>query len=166
MKRLFLAGLLAMASLAVLPESGMAQANHPYSDHGYGWFGGKVFRHMLWIHSDGPLYNYGPYIPGQQGYTTMHIPQPYHGSYIPANTSLYNGGAGYGSYANFGNVPVAPQQYATQQPQPVAVAPEAPSPAQQLGVAQPAPVRSRLFDRSRVVPASYTSVYPSWLTGR
>lgn len=164
MKRLFLAGLLAMAGLAVLPESGMAQANHPYSDHGFGWLKAKAFRHMLWIHSDGPLYNYGPYIPGQQGYTTMHIPQPYHGSYIPANTALYNGGAGYGVAGGFGQ-PAAPAYY---QPQPLVAnpAPAHPAPAaQEVAVPQAAPARSRLFDRARVEPASY-SVYPSWLTGR
>lgn len=164
MKRLFLAGILAMASLAVLPESGMAQANHPYSNHGYGWFNGKVFRHMLWIHSNGPLYNYGPYIPGQPGYTTMHVPQPYHGSYIPANTSLYNNGAGYG-YANFGSVPAAPQNYV--QPQPAAVAP-APAPAAGVRIGETLPVSTQpgFLDRARIVPAGHQSVYPSWLTGR
>ena len=35
-----------------------------------------------------PLFNYGPY--NTQGLVTMHIPQPYHGTYMPADQSLWN----------------------------------------------------------------------------
>ncbi|WP_157369629.1 hypothetical protein [Zavarzinella formosa] len=171
MMRLFLAGLLAMAGLAVLPERGMAQSNHPYTEHGYGWFGAKVFRSMAWIHSDGPLYNYGPYIPGP-GYTNMHIPQPYFGSYVPANYGLYN------SWPNFGNPAPAPAMQTAQPPvaptatvpapaQPMTIPPSAQPPVLTPPVPQaPQSSRFRLFDRSRIVPANYSSVYPTWLTDR
>lgn len=157
MKRLFLAGLLAVAGLAGLPAAATASDNHPYSAHGFGWFNAKVFNHMQWIHSNGPLYNYGPYIPGP-GYTTMHIPEPYHGSYVPANYGLYGPGAGY-PYQQGQGAPAAAQQPQYAQPQ------NQPAPQAIPQAAGNSSSRFRLFDRSRVVPAS-ASVYPGWLTGR
>ncbi len=159
MKRLFLASLLAVAGLAVVPEAARASDNHPYSAHGYGWLSAKVFNHMQWIHSSGPLYNYGPYMPGP-GYTTMHIPEPYHGSYVPANYGLYGPGAGY-PYQQGQGAPAAgqPQQMPQYQPQPA-------YPQAQPEAVGRAPSRPRPVDRARVVPAGYSSVYPSWLTGR
>jgi len=167
MKRLFLAGLLAVAGLAGLPAAATAADNHPYSAHGFGWFHAKVFNQMPWIHSNGPLYNYGPYIPGP-GYTTMHIPEPYHGSYVPANYGLYGPGAGY-PYQQGQGAPAAGQQQQpqlqqqSQQPQSQQM-PQAMPQSQAIPMSS-APSRFRLFDRSRVVPAS-ASVYPGWLTGR
>ena len=55
-----------------------------------------AFNKMSWIHSQGPLYSYGPYY--GPGYVNMHIPLPYYGSYSPADPNLWNGGYGvYGS---------------------------------------------------------------------
>jgi hypothetical protein len=96
MRKVLLAGVLAVAALAALPDRSHAWGNDPYSSHSYGWFRGMAFNKMSWIHSQGPLYSYGPYY--GPGYVNMHIPLPYHGSYSPADPNLWNGGYGvYGS---------------------------------------------------------------------
>lgn len=162
MMKLFLAGLLALAGLAVLPEVGRASGNEPYSSHGYGWLQGKVFRHMQWIHSNGPLYNYGPYM-GGPGYTNMHIPEPYHGSYMPANYGLYGPGAGAAGYGYPGYAAPQPQGY----PQPQVMPQQMPA---HMPVALPnesdRSSRFRLFDRNRVTPVNYAPIYPNWMNGR
>src|SRR5262249_21466887 len=96
MRKVLLAGVAALAALAAVPERSHAWGKDPYNGHGYDWFNGMAFRKMLWIHSNGPLFNYGPYY--LPGHVTMHIPQPYHGPYTPADPNLWNNGFGvYGS---------------------------------------------------------------------
>src|SRR5262245_57944673 len=91
MRKVLLAGILAAAALAALPEQSHAWGwnNDPYSAHGFGWFRSMAFNKMSWIHHNGPLYSYGPYY--GPGYVNMHIPLPMHGSYNPADPNLWNG---------------------------------------------------------------------------
>jgi hypothetical protein len=88
MKKAILAGVLALAAMTALPERSHAWGKDPYNAHGYGWLGSWAFRSHSWIHMNGPLFNYGPYNTG--GLVVMHIPQPYHGSYTPADPTLWN----------------------------------------------------------------------------
>ena len=90
MKKLLLAGLLAALALVALPNQSFAGNRNPYSLHGMGWLGSLAYRTKPGIFYDGPLYNYGPY--NTQGLVVMHIPQPYHGSYTPADPTLWNRG--------------------------------------------------------------------------
>jgi len=87
MKKILLAGVLAAMALAILPERSLAGNRDP-NTYGYGWLGGLAFRTKPRIHQGGPLFNYGPY--NTQGLVTMHIPQPYHGTYTPADQGLWN----------------------------------------------------------------------------
>ena len=125
MKKILLAGILAAVALAILPERSLAGNRDPNS-YGYGWLGGLAFRTKPWIHQNGPLFNYGPY--NTQGLVTMHIPQPYHGTYMPADQTLWNR-TNFGIPQNQGNRQypygqgMGYPQYQYQQPQPVPVAP-------------------------------------------
>jgi len=96
MKKMLMASVLALAALAALPDRSHAWGRDPYNRHGFDLLNGWAFRNLTWIHSQGPLFNYGPYY--LPGHVTMHIPQPYHGSYAPADPNLWNSGFGvYGS---------------------------------------------------------------------
>jgi hypothetical protein len=100
MRKILLAGVLAALAMVALPDRSFAWGKSPYNSHGYGWLGSMAFRWHSWIHMDGPLYNYGPY--NTPGLVVMHIPQPYHGSYTPADPTLWNRGyAPYGPVAGY-----------------------------------------------------------------
>jgi hypothetical protein len=101
MKRFLLAGILAALALVALPDQSHAWGRNPYNSHGYGWLGSLAFRTKPGIFYDGPLFNYGPY--NTQGHVIMHIPQPYHGSYTPADPTLWN--RGYAPYAPYPGYP-------------------------------------------------------------
>mgnify|MGYP007071089414 CR=1 FL=1 len=165
MKKLLLGSLLALSVFALLPERSFAWGtSNPYSQHGYGFLGSLAMNHMTWIHSDGPLFNYGPYY--GQGHVNMHIPQPRHGSYYPADMSLY--GAAYSGYSGYGaGYGAPPQGYAGGQPtnMPAAATPSTIPPAAAVPTAPTTPVSRGLF-RPRVQQAGYKSVYPDWLIGR
>lgn len=108
MKRFILAGLLALLAIPVLPEYSFAWGKDPYNSHGMSWLGSWSLRRKMWIHNDGPLFSYGPY--NTPGYVNMHIPQPYHGSYTPADPTLWNRTYGmpygpYGAYPGYGAAP-------------------------------------------------------------
>jgi hypothetical protein len=90
MKKLLLAGLLAALALTALPNQSMAGNRNPYKNYGMGWLGSLAIRTRPGIFYEGPLFNYGPY--NTQGLVVMHIPQPYHGSYTPADPTLWNRG--------------------------------------------------------------------------
>ena len=147
MRKFLLANVLALAALAVLPDTSHAWGRDNYSAHGFGWLGSLAFRHKQWIHQDGPLYNYGPYN-GGQGYVDMHIPRPWHGMYTPADPTLWNRGS---AIPGAGNAPAAPQS--------------APPPTNHSA----APT----IQRPAVLPAGFTTsppqtmpAFPWWQTGR
>ena len=159
MRKFLLANVLALAALAVLPDTSHAWGRDNYSAHGYGWLGSLAFRHMQWIHQDGPLYNYGPY--NGQGTVDMHIPKPWHGSYTPADPTLWNRGASAPvGYAPAGYMPAAPAAgyaptaYPTIPPQHIAAKP--------IGLAPRPIVQPVGYSTSN----PYTAVYPWWLTSR
>src|SRR5205085_1082457 len=79
-----------------------------YNSYGMTWIESFALRRKMWIHHDGPLFSYGPY--NTPGYVNMHIPQPYHGSYTPADPTLWNRnyGAPYGPYAGYPGYAVPP----------------------------------------------------------
>ena len=128
MRKILLATVLAAAALAILPERSLAGNRDP-NNYGYGWLGALAYRTKPRIHQ-APLFNYGPY--NTQGLVTMHIPQPYHGTYTPADQSLWNRtnygipqNQGYGPY-QYGQgmgYPQYPQYQQYQQYQPGPVAP-------------------------------------------
>jgi hypothetical protein len=178
MRKFFLAGLLAAASLAILPERSNAWGKDPYWNSGFGTLGSMAFNHMRWIHSQGPLYNYGPY--NGPGHVQMHIPKPYHGTYQPADPSLWGqGGYGYGNgygaapqyapaiqSAPTGNCNSCAARPAMGQPgqpgQPMGVPATLPNiPPQNIGYAP-----QMMMQQQRVLPASYDRVYPMWLNYR
>jgi hypothetical protein len=146
MRKILLAGALALAAVSALPERSFAWGRDAYNSHGYGWLGSFAFRKMQWIHSNGPLYNYGPY--GGPGHVTHDVKIPWHGVYIPADPNI---GHSYGYSAGPAYAPGygAPAHAAP----PAHVAPPVPGHAP-----HPAPP-------ARVVPAGY-SVYPAWLNYR
>jgi hypothetical protein len=111
MKRIILAGLLAVAAITVLPESSFAWGKDPYNSHGMTWLESWSLRRKMWIHNDGPLFSYGPY--NTPGYVNMHIPQPYHGSYTPADPTLWNRyyAPQYGPYGGYPGYGAAPGVY-------------------------------------------------------
>jgi hypothetical protein len=148
MRKVVLAGVLAVAALAALPERSHAWGKDRYSSHGYCWGYSLAFRNMQWIHQ-APLYSYGPYY--GPGYVNMHIPKPYHGSYTPADPNLWNGGFGvYGSALPAPAAGYAPHATPTIPAQPyISQAPVAPG-----------------YLSQRVVNAAHESVYPAWVTGR
>jgi hypothetical protein len=110
MKRIILAGLLAVLAIPVLPERSFAWGKDPYNSYGMTWLESWALRRKMWIHNDGPLFSYGPY--NTPGYVNMHIPQPYHGSYTPADPTLWNRYYApqygpYGGYPAYGAAPAA-----------------------------------------------------------
>jgi hypothetical protein len=146
MRKFLLAGLLALAATSALPERSHAWGRDPYNSHGLGWLGSLAYRTGAWLHQDGPLFNYGPY--NLPGHVTMHIPQPYHGSYNPADPNLWNRGFG-----NYGSVLPAP------------AAGYPPHAVPNLG--PPAPYISAAPAYGPFIrPASYDGVSPSWMRNR
>lgn len=104
-----LLGLIALpfALLITTPNRSNADWGSPQCCHAYTWFQCRALHCWGWLHTDGPLYNYGPYDTSGPGYLPMFVPNPWCGSYIPAYPSSYyfNGGnAGYGGSA--GNAPM------------------------------------------------------------
>lgn len=153
MRKLVLAGLLAGAVVAALPGRSEAHGRSPYNQHGYNWLGSFAFRRMAWIHMDGPLYSYGPY--NTPGYLVMHVPQPYHGTYSPADPNLWN--MGYG--ARGPNVPAPAAGY------PPGGAPTG-GPTQPYRYVGSAPrAEPPNYGLPRVLPVAYDAVYPEWMTG-
>jgi hypothetical protein len=146
MRQFLLAGVLAAAAAAALPDRSHAWGNDPYNAHGFGWLGQLAFNTKTWIHMDGPLFNYGPYyLPGHQN---LHIPYPYHGAYTPADPNLWNGGFGvYGS-----SLPAPAAGYAPHAVPPIG------------GPPQPYVSQAPTYypQQQYIVPV----VYPSWVTGR
>jgi hypothetical protein len=100
MNKLFLAGVLAALALVLLPDRSHAGGRNPYDAHGMHWLHALAYKTKPGIFYDGPLYNYGPY--NTQGHVIMHIPQPYHGWYVPADPTLWN--RGYTPYPQYGGV--------------------------------------------------------------
>ena len=147
MRKILLAGVLAVAAISALPERSHAWGRDPYNGHGLTWLGSWAYRTGSFLHNDGPLYSYGPY--NLPGYVTMHIPQPYVGSYTPADVNLWNRGFGYpGS--------VLPAPAAGYPPHAV---PSAGPPQPYISGAQPAsPVQIR--------PASYDGTSTRWIQNR
>ena len=146
MRKVLLAGVLAVAALAALRDRSHAWGRDPYNAHGFGWLGQFAFNEKPWIHMQGPLFNYGPYyLPGHQ---TMHIPQPYHGSYTPADPNLWNNG--FGAYGS--SLPAPAAGYA-----PHAVPPIGGPPQPYISAAPPA--APPVYQPQRIVPV----VYPSWV---
>lgn len=128
MKKLFLASTIAVALLAVAPQSKIS-ANPPQACGPNSWLACKALRVCPHIHSHGPLYNYGPYY-GGPGYQTMSVGGP-HSGYVPAYPSAYyyGAGAGYGYPSQYGYAkpgmayppaPVAPPTYVPVAPAPIA----------------------------------------------
>jgi hypothetical protein len=146
MRKLLMAGVLALAALAALPDRSHAWGRDPYNHHGYQWLFSYAFRKHTWIHANGPLFNYGPYY--LPGHVTMHIPQPIHGSYSPADPNLWNSGFGVqGSVLPApaaGYAPHATPTYGPPQPYISSAPPVQPGP-------QVVPVDSRGMNPVRVV---------------
>ena len=140
MRKVLLAGALALAAVTALPDRSHAWGRDAYNSHGYGWLGSFAFRKMQWIHSMGPLYNYGPYnVPGN---VTHSMSIPWHGVYIPADPNIgYTTGYAAPGYAGaaYGAPAYAPPAHAPHAMQ-----------------AMP----------PRVVPAGYQQMYPAWLNYR
>jgi hypothetical protein len=148
MRKVLLAGVLAAAALAALPERSHAWGRDPYNGHGMTWLEQFTYRTGAWIHHDGPLYSYGPY--NLPGYVNMHIPQPHHGAYSPADPNLWNGG--YGNYRS-----VLPAPAAGYPPHAV---PSLGPPQPYISGVQP------MSPGERVVPVSYDGVSPRWMLNR
>jgi hypothetical protein len=186
MRKLLFMGVIAAAALCLIPDQSHAQGlgfGYHYgtrSTH-YTFLGRLATHHMMWIHQDGPLYNYGPY--HGPGHVTMHIPKPWHGAYVPGDYTLWNsGGGGYAGYAGYGYSgagAIPPQQVPAAVTPPPAVIPhgiETPVPpmpkkippvtAERLPT-EVIPVSASPALQLRPVPPSpYHPIYPSWLTGR
>jgi hypothetical protein len=146
MRKVLLAGALALAAVTALPDRSHAWGRDAYNSHGYGWLGSFAFRKMQWIHSVGPLYNYGPYdVPGN---VTHSASIPWHGVYIPADPNIGHT-YGYTAPGYAGAAQGAPAHAPPARPHaaPPAHAPHAMTPP-------------------RVVPAGYQHVYPAWLNYR
>lgn len=148
MRKVLLAGALALAGLTALPERSHAWGRDAYNSHGFTWLQSFAFRKMQWIHQTGPLYNYGPYDgPGHQA-TDVKI--PWHGVYIPADPNIGAYGSGYGGgYAAPGYAPAPTSAPPPGQPQPATL--------HGRQAVQPTP--------QQIVPAAYR-VYPAWLNYR
>jgi hypothetical protein len=168
MQKVLFASALAIAVLAASPGRSMAWETDPFNAHGFSWFKAKVFKHMQWIHYDGPLYNYGPY--NTPGHVSMHIPNPWHGTYIPNTAAAQYAGMGGGFGYGYGAAPTA----VAAAPAPVATAPAvAPVPAKPIPPTS-APAAAPAIPQGRpttipagfVLPASYSAVYPEWLLNR
>jgi len=148
MRKVILAGVVALAALAALPERSHAWGKDPYNRHGFDWLNGWAYRNLTWIHAQGPLFNYGPYY--LPGHVTMHMPQPIHGSYSPADPNLWNNGFGvYGSVLPApaaGYAPHATPSFAPPQPY--------------ISTAPP------VYSGPTVVPTGYNGLYAGWGTGR
>jgi hypothetical protein len=172
MRKFFLAVLLAAAAVAVMPDRSSAWGRDPYWNSGFGTLGGMAFNHMRWIHSQGPLYNYGPYY--GPGHVDMHIPKPWHGSYMPANPYLWNQGGYAGAPMAAAPAPAiqaAPQGNCNNCASKPAAAPAVPAarptmlpniPPQNV---QGMPAYGYPYQQ-RILPASYDGVYPAWLSHR
>lgn len=184
MRKLLFVGVVAATALCLMPERSQAQG--PGFGPGgppYGFLGRLATRHMMWIHSDGPLFNYGPYhLPG---HVHMHIPKPYYGTYTPGDYTLWNSGGygggygyqpqGYPAYGAGYPAPMVAPQTAPPVAPPVPVAPVAPVPPPPkkpapVTFAEPAndviPAAVTPTTRVRLLPTPYNPIYPSWLTGR
>lgn len=146
MRKVVLAGAAAVALLAALPDRSHAWGQDPYNAHGFPWLQQFAFNKCPWIHQDGPLFSYGPYY--GPGYVTMHIPKPWHGSYTPADTNLWNSGVGiYGSM-----LPAPAAGYAPQAVPPIG------------GLPRPYISAAPAYYPPTVQPAGY--YYPNWMGGR
>lgn len=172
MRKLLLIAVVALAAVALVPERSQAQGfGFGPGRAPYGFLGRLATSHMMWIHSDGPLYNYGPYhVPG---HVTMHIPKPYFGTYTPGDYTLW--GAGGNAYQGYGYQGYAPQGYgygypAAGGPQTIAPPPAVGVPMTSAPAAAPAilpvSVAPPTPQRVSVLPTPYSPIYPNWLTGR
>ena len=125
MKKLFLASVLAISLLAMLPADSHAFWNSPQSSQGLPWLQGRALNFLSRNHQHGPLYNYGPY-QGGTGYEWKYVPNPLLGHYVPAYPANYYGGYAIPPGSHWGQLPypsspIAPDNVAPQgTPQPIA----------------------------------------------